>query len=165
MEGRSQKMRFVTVAIRLIIIAPGILIIPFTFGAPILVILGLLDPTSKSNLILVTFVVALSASIFAGVVASVSVILSGTNHIRMNKSQKTKAQTGLALGIVGGCSAMIWLAKFIMHEGYARPWGVIESWVLFFGPSIALMTYQFVALTRPVHSNQEATVLQASKNE
>jgi hypothetical protein len=158
-------MRFVTASIQLIIIAPGIFIIPFTFGAPILVILGLFDPTSKSNLILVTFVVALAASIFAGVVASVSVILSGANYITMNKSLKTKAQTGLALGIVGGCSAMIWLAKFIMHEGYARPWGGIESWVLFFGPSIALVTYQFLALTLLVHSNQEATVLPASKSE
>jgi hypothetical protein len=162
MEGRSPKMRFITLAIQLIIIAPGILLVPFTFGAPLLVILGLFD--HKTNLIQVTLIVLLAASLFAGVVASVFVIFSHENYLTMKKSLKTKAQTGLALGIVGGCSAMIWLAKYIMGQGFAHPWSDIESWSLFFGPSIALLTYQLLALSRPVHSVQEATDLPASKD-
>jgi hypothetical protein len=141
--------------------APGMFLLPFTFGAPLLVILGFFD--HQSSFIRAALITLLAASIFAGVVASVLVILSRENYIAANKSLKIKVQTGLALGIVGGFSGLIWLAEFIMHQETRRPWSDVESWTLFFGPSIALMTYQLFALRRPVRSVREATTSPASE--
>ena len=120
--------------IQIICILPATASGPFVFWAIFAQILDLLDKTSGFATVILP--VAIGISILSGIGASWAVISSEMTYFRTNASFKRKVQIGLMLGAVGGCSVLIWAAKFIialntsMHDKRTA----ILSWVVFCAP-------------------------------
>ena len=132
--------------LQIVCILPATASVPFILWAILASILDLLDKTYGFAEVILA--VAIGVSILSGVAASWAVISSEINYFRTYVSFKRKAQIGLALGAVGGCSVLIWAAKFIIALNTSRhdKRTAFLSWVLFCGPSIALVSSQFVVL-------------------
>jgi hypothetical protein len=155
--------RFITAAIQIILLAPAIVGVPFILRAVPVAIMGLRDHTS--SLAEVVFIGSVALSCFAGVVASLVLILSGANRVARNDSLKARVRIGLMLGAIGMCSVLAWITTFIVrsketHHGY-----MILVWVLYSGPSIALVTYQFVSLFGTRRPDQEPAGARTNKEE
>lgn len=141
-------------ALQIIFLAPAILSLPFIVLAPVDAILELVGHTM--GFAEATLTALLAAGILAGLAASVIVMFSDANYIRTNTFLKTTVPTALALGIVGGCSVLIWIAGFIEHDGSTRAWVAICSWAVFIGPPVGLLTYQFFKLVTAARSGWES---------
>jgi len=97
-----------------------------------------------------TWMIAIAACVLLGTVASWIVIAGNPARIDAKPAFKKKVRIALALGVLGGCGFLIALAGYATGAvpGAAGRAAVIGSWVVFCAPSIALMAYQFVTLTR-----------------
>jgi hypothetical protein len=158
-NGDAGRMkRLLSAAIQLILLAPALICVPY-----ILAIVPALFPPSEPNRIKSIFEFSLAASILVGLMTSVIVIFSDANRIRANKNSKQIFQTGLALGIYGGCSILIWAVKYIVHERSPHYGGAILGWNLFLDPPIAEVTYLFVLLTRRNRPGNERSILPVDK--
>jgi hypothetical protein len=158
-KGDENRMkRLLSAAIQLILLAPALICVPY-----VVAIVPALFPPSESNRIKSIFEFSLAASILLGLMTAVIVIFSGANHIRTDSNSKKIIQLGLALGIYGGCSVLIWAVKYIVHERAPHYGSAILSWALFLGPPIAEVTYLFVSLMRPIRPRNERSVLSTGK--
>lgn len=134
-------------SIQIICILPATASVPFILGAIVAAILDLFDGTYGFAGVILQ--VAIGVSILSGVAASWAVISSEISYFRTNASFKRKVQIGLTLGAIGGCSVLILAAKFIiaLNTSTHDKRTAILSWGVFCGPSIALLTSQFIVLT------------------
>ena len=139
--------RSIIKGIQIVCILPATLSVPFVLEAIPAAILDLLDHTS--GLPEVALTITLAVSILSGVMASWAVISSRDGYFRKNATFKRKVRIGLALGALGGCAVLIWATKFIAADtGISAKRGAIVSGGIFCGPSILLVIFQFIALTR-----------------
>jgi hypothetical protein len=136
-----------TTAIQIICLLPALMSGPFLIDA---IAAAVLD-YRISGLPTTIFEVLLGAGILSGIAASLVLISSGA-HVRKDHQLARLVRAGLAVGIVGGCAVLIWIARFIEHDPAASAKGIaILSWAVFCGPPIALLAFQFLGLTRTIH--------------
>ena len=148
--------RVIIKVIQIVLLAPATLSGPFLLMLIPTAFLDLIDHVT--SLIETILVIVFAVCSFLGLLASWVVVLSGIDHVRAKKPMKTQVQTGLGVGIVGGCSILIWTVHYIRHEGLPQPGAAILSWSIFIGSPIAVLTYQFLDLIRKVPSAKQTAM-------
>jgi hypothetical protein len=91
-----------------------------------------------------------SLSVMAGLVSSLIVIFKGTAQVRGKPSLRRKIQIGLALGIVAGCSVLIWIVTLKMGPYTTRDQErfLIAEYMLMVNPPLVLGLIQSYQLLR-----------------
>jgi hypothetical protein len=95
-------------------------------------------------------VLIVSLSVLAGLTSSWVVLVRGSDRVRGQRSLRHKAQIGLVLGVIAGCTMLvrIWTIKFDPYTTRSQQRFLLGTYMLLIDPALVLGIQQLYLLTR-----------------